>query len=193
MGSILARGDISVFHVRFLLVGLCVLLAACGSDRRVTLMPAQRILPTTPAATITLGVRPTLPPTWTSLPSTTPRSTNTATLSPTPLPTLTAKQICDDFKILAAPSGQVESDALMTFAWHGVPVDVPVMLSITQRESKQGLRLDMSVAGDSLLRVPMSRLPAEGDYDWKLWLQHPLFGEICPQSGTFTRKPSPFI
>src|SRR5260221_14785355 len=98
MLSMLARGVIPAFHVRVWLCGLCVLVAACGSDRRATLTPAQRILPTAPGATVTLGARPTLPPTWTPLPTTTPIPTNTATLSPTPLPTLTAKQICDDFK-----------------------------------------------------------------------------------------------
>ncbi len=193
MLSRLTRGSLPALRVPPLLVGLsvllCMLMTACGKAAP-TATPLPRNLPT---IIVTLGPGPTLPPTWTPLPTATPRPTATPTSSPTPVPTLTARQICDNFTIESAPSGQQDFDATVTFAWHGVPVDVSVRLTVVQHDTKEGLRFALPIAGDSLFRMPLSRLSAEGDYDWTISLQHPLYGEICTQSGRFTRKPAPFL
>jgi hypothetical protein len=106
---------------------------------------------------------------------------------------LTTQQVCDDFQVLSAPTGQHEAEAIVTFAWRGVPVDTTVALAITKHDGQEGLRASLPIAGDSVFRLPLSRLPDEGDYDWTISLQHPQYGAICTQRGSFTRKPAPFI
>lgn len=97
--------------------------------------------------------------------------------------------------MIAAPAdnAQLDYDASVTFAWHGVPQDTPLILSITKHGEKAGIRAELPVAGDSLLPFPLTRLPADGQYDWKIWLQHPQYGEICARSGMFTRKPAVLV
>ncbi len=189
-----------IVRARLILFLLAVALAACGKDR-----PAATSIPTTAPATLlpthtaavvaTIGTLPTLPPTWTPLPTRPPLPTRTPTLPPTPLSTLSAQQICDSFRVIAAPAdnAQLDYDATVTFAWHGVPSDAPMILSITKHGEKTGIRAEIPVPGDSLLPMPLTRLPSEGQYDWKIWLQHPRYGEICARSGTFTRKPAVLV
>ncbi|MCC7449961.1 MAG: hypothetical protein IT324_21260 [Anaerolineae bacterium] len=190
-------------RARLILFILAVALAACGKDRP-TATPFPTSIPATPspsrttavvATVATIGTLSTLPPTWTPLPSRTPLPTRTPTLSPTPIPTLTAQQICDHFRVVAAPAAdaQFDYDSTATFAWQGVPQDVPMTLSITRHGEKTGVRAEIPVAGDSLLSFPLTRLPSDGQYDWKIWLQHPQYGEICAHSGTFTRKPAVLV
>jgi hypothetical protein len=179
------RGSLPAFSVTLMVMS--ALLVACGK--------AAPTATSGPFATIivTPGPPPTLPPTWTPLPTATPPPTATATRTPTTVPTLTAQQICNTFAVMLAPTGQQDYNATVAFGWHGVPVDVQVTLIVVRHDSKEGIRLTMPIAGDSIFRMPLSRLPDEGDYDWTISLQHPVYGEICAQSGKFTRKPPPFI
>jgi hypothetical protein len=143
--------------------------------------------------------RPTLPPSWTPQPTATPippRPTFTPTLSPTPLPTLTVQQICSGFVIIFAPSEASEFvyDGTTSFSWHGVPEGVVLSLAVYRHDNgKEAFRVNLPIAGDSLLSLPMSRLPIAGVYDWKIWLQHPLYGDICAHSGSFARKSPPAV
>ena len=181
---------------------LLVLLVACGKD-------PTRIAPTQPP-TLTAAVgttsipatpveRRTLPPTWTLEPTLTPippRPTATATLSPTPVPTLTATQICTGFVIISAPAEASEFayDGTTSFAWHGVPDGAVLSLSISRNDNgKEAFRINLPVAGDSLLTLPMARLPSEGRYNWKIWLQHPQYGDICTHTGMMLRKSPPTV
>jgi hypothetical protein len=187
MLSMRTWGSLPAFIVY--LFGISLLLAGCGRAG-----PTPTPTPTSfPTLDITPGPPPTLPATWTPLPTGTPYPTATATRTPTPIPTLTAHQICNNFALIAAPTGQQEFDATVAFGWHGVPVDVSVTVAVIKHDSKEGIRLSLPVAGDTIFRLPLSRLPDEGDYDWTISLQHPIYGEICTQSGRFTRKPEPYI
>ncbi len=109
------------------------------------------------------------------------------------MPTASAEQVCKDFGIASAPSAGTEYDydGKVTFAWVAVPDATRLSLSITLRGEKQGIRLDVDQSGDNIIPIPLTRLPDEtgGTYDWKIWLQHPTYGEICPHTGYFTRKP----
>ena len=184
----------SLFRAGVLIPGvgfLLLLLVACGKDPTT---PTATAAPTTKVAA-TLVERRTLPPNWTPLPSLTPippRPTFTPTPSPTPPSTLTAAQICSGFLIISAPAEASEFayDGITSFAWHGVPNGAVLSLSITRNDNgKEAFRINIPVAGDSLLSLPLSRLPSEGRYDWKIWLQHPQYGDICTHNGTLLRKP----
>ncbi len=177
----------------FLWLSLCTLLAACGQGQ-----PATRPAHTetaVPASADTLGPPKTLPPTWTPAPNNTPRPTFTPRPSLTPIPTFTAQQICDHFQILIAPpeNSRFDYDAKVPFAWQGVSEDIPVVMTITLHGSMAGLRLSVPTTDMVMFSLPLNRLPGAGQYDWKIWLQHPSAGDICPHSGTFTRNPAPII
>jgi hypothetical protein len=148
--------------------GLTIFLASCTPS---VLQPATQphltaTLVSQSAATV---ARATLPPTWTSPPSLTPPPT-----------------------IAAAPKDgdTLDYDGKATFGWRAVPNGVRLTLTITLHGAKQGIRLDVDTPGDNVVPIPLLRLPDDaGQYDWKMWLQHPVYGEICPYSGTFIRKP----
>jgi hypothetical protein len=180
---------------------LCLTLAACGKGLPV---PTERTATSSPpTATDTLEpptleqpTRQSLPPTWTAQPTITPRPTNTPLPTPTVTPTIGPDVICKNFAMISAPVPTVplEYGGSASFAWHGVPQDVTLMLSITVHGSLEGIRVEIPVAGDSTIAVPFARLPgAGGDYDWKIWLQHAKFGAICEHSGAFIRKSPPYM
>ncbi len=162
---------------------ILLLVSGCASKPPIIVQTPQVV--TLPAE------RPTLPPTWTPIPTLTPLPTHTPEPTQPPTPTLTAADICRDFGPVAVPGNgaQYDFDAKVTFGWRGVPDGVPMALTITLHGQKAGVRIDVKTPGDSLLPIPLTQLPQEGDYDWKLWLQHPQYGEICVYTGTFTRKP----
>ena len=115
--------------------------------------------------------------------------------SPTPVPTLSAQQVCAQFSIIATPAenAELDYDATAQLGWRGVPDGASVTLSIVQHDQQEGLRIDVPVTGDSLLAVSLARLYGVGQFDWKLRLHHPQYGDICEHSGTFFRKPLPFM
>lgn len=168
-----------------LLIGLLV---GCTATR-----PTPTIAPPTNTLAVQFVPNPTLPPTWTPVPTDTPIPTWTPAPTPTPAPTASAEQICKEFGIASAPAlgKEFEYDDKATFAWVAVPEGVRLSLTITLRGEKQGIRLDIDQFGDNIIPIPLTRLPDEtgGVYDWKIWLQHPQYGEICPHTGYFTRKP----
>ncbi len=134
----------------------------------------------------------TLPPTWTALPTLTPLPSLAPGPTDTLVPTLTADEICKDFGLAAAPKSgaELEYDAKATFAWVGVPDGATLVLTINLHGSKAGVRLDVNAPGDNVVPISLLRLPDEaGQYDWKMVLQHPVYGEICPYTGSFIRKP----
>jgi hypothetical protein len=168
------------------LLGLVTLTAACGTGKPAATVAPTRVQTLAPAA---IG---TLPPTWTPLPTVTPFPSFTPGPTDTPVPTLSADQICKEFGVAAAPKSgaELEYDARVTFGWVGVPDSATLILNITLHGSKAGVRLDVSAPGDNIVPISLLRLPDEaGQYDWKMVLQHPVYGEICPYSGSFIRKP----
>jgi hypothetical protein len=98
--------------------------------------------------------------------------------------------LCESFSVISAPKegSEYEYDANVVFAWHGVTT-VPMVLRIKKVGSEAGLRVDVGMEGDAVLPIPLMRLPDEGHYEWRIWLQDPQNGEICVHSGTFIRKP----
>ena len=98
--------------------------------------------------------------------------------------------------MFSAPAQNValDYDGSATFSWHGVPTGAPLIMTITLHGAQQGVRFELPIPGDSLLPVPFSKLPPDaGQYDWKIWLQHPTYGAICEHSGAFIRKLPPFM
>jgi hypothetical protein len=173
---------------RLLLIGLLLLTGACTNARS-----SPTLAPPTNTLSVQFVPQPTLPPTWTPAPTDTPIPTSTPEPTPTPAPTANAEQICAAFGIVSAPGNgtEFEYDGKTTFAWVNVPEKTRLSLTITLRGDKQGIRLDVDQVGDNIIPIPLLRLPADtsGTFDWKIWLQHPTYGEICARSGYFVRKP----
>lgn len=171
--------------MKYLLFFSLILLSACNTPRPAINAPTPAII------TIAPEQRLTLPPTWTFAPTLTPLPTSIPQPTQTPAPTLTAAEICRGFGIVAAPQDgvQFDYDGKVTFGWRGVPDGVPMTLTITLHGQKAGARVDVNTPGDNLVSIPLTRLPQEGRYEWRIWLKHPQYGEICIYTGTFTRKP----
>jgi hypothetical protein len=165
-----------------------ILATGCTTPR-----PVASPLPPTNTLAIRFVPNPTLPPTWTPVPTDTPVPTWTPIPTNTPAPTASAEQVCKEFGIASAPApgAEYDYDGRVTFAWLAVPEGARLSLTITLRGEKQGIRLDIDQFGDNIIPIPLTRLPDEtgGTYDWKIWLQHPQYGEICPHTGYFVRKP----
>jgi len=136
-----------------------------------------------------------LPPTWTPTATDTPHPTPTASPTVTLTPTLSAKDICDAFSIALAPAPNslYEVAGVATFAWHGVTAEAPMSLSITLHGAIEGIRADSITDSDGLLPIQLTALAKPGQYDWKIWLNHPVYGQICTYSGTFVRLPFKII
>jgi hypothetical protein len=133
------------------------------------------------------------PLTWTPVPTETPLPTYTPLPTETLTPTPSAESICKSFGVVAAPASGIELpyDGTATFGWSGVPVGVRLSLTLTYHGGKQGIRLDVDAPGDNVVPIPLLRLPddSSGRYDWRLWLQHPQYGELCVTTGYLIRKP----
>lgn len=171
--------QVSSLFKKFFAILAILLLAACGNRPAAT--------PFHPTITPTLGEQ-TLPPTWTPTASFTPPPPGTATTTPSPVPTASIADLCTNFQILYSPVKNVilkVGDAAL-FEWKGVPPDAPMKLTVTQANSIAGLAADVPIEGDGVLPIPISQLPGSGDYVWRAWLQHPTFGAICVQQGTFS-------
>jgi hypothetical protein len=97
--------------------------------------------------------------------------------------------MCETFKVVSAPKegSAFEYDAHVVFGWSGIS-SLPMVLKINKQGSEAGLRLDIPIPGDGILPIPLMRLPDEGVYEWRAWLQDPVNGEICTHSGTFIRN-----
>jgi len=149
------------------------------------------INPTPIVVTLAPIAQASLPPTWTPVATETPLPTATITLTAPPTATLSAEDVCSAFHLITTPAvnAQLDYDASATFIWSGIPAGSTPVLTITLHGSNQpALRINGSGAGDTVLPIPLLRLPQAGLYDWKFWLQHPQYGQICVHSGTFTRK-----
>lgn len=104
--------------------------------------------------------------------------------------TQSAQAVCDGFAVVSAPAdnAQLDYDGTATFTWHGVPDGVSVLLKVALHGTGQGLAFSLPISGDSMLPVPFSKISdRQGQYDWTISLKHPLYGEICPHSGSFVR------
>lgn len=166
-------------------VVFALLLMGVGCTARITTPPIATLL-------IVTAPRVTLPPAWTPVPTETALPTRTPLPTETALPTLTTNEICGSFGLTTRPAtgAEYDYDATLTFAWTNVPTGVRLTLAINLHDAKQGLRLDVDAPGDNIVPIPLLRLPEDtGRYDWKLGLQHPLYGEICKVEGYFTRRP----
>lgn len=156
-------------------------------------------LPPTPPPAITLNVQvvpftpPPAPITWTPIPTLTPEPTYTPLPTETLTPTPDAAAICKAFGLVSAPASGAELayDGTATFSWTGVPAGTRLSLTLTLHGGKQGIRLDVDAPGDNIVPIPLTRLPddSSGRYDWRVWLTHPQYGELCVTSGYIIRKP----
>ncbi len=181
-------------HIFLKLICTLLLICAVGCS---TARPVPNVVSTpisTPLLVQGIGdlpTRPPLPPSWTPEDTLTPQPTYTTTPTSTPVPTLSASALCTTFGIASTPAegAQLAYDAKATFAWYGVPANVALVLTITLHGQKNGTRIDSNTPGDTILPFPLLDLPDAGQYDWKIWIQHPQYGEVCVHSGTFIRKP----
>jgi hypothetical protein len=141
-------------------------------------------------ATITLGAQPTLPPTWTPTHTFTSAPTRMPTDTPAPVPTISAADICKGFSVIATPDPKVEvsQDGSALFGWKNIPSGVRMRLYIWERGSRAGIFADVPIPGDGLLPIPAQRLPESYYFNWRLWIEHPAYGQICVHQGTFTRQ-----
>jgi hypothetical protein len=154
------------------------------------------VIPFTPTPTrIILPVHqvtlPTLPPTWTPVPTRTAPPTFTALPTATTRPTLSAEAQCEAFRLVSAPP---EGSALgyadeARFAWRNVPRRGAIGIGVGLEGSGAGIRLVIPSEGDGVFTFSLLRLPSEGIYYWRVWLVHPTYGAICPYTGAFTRLP----
>jgi hypothetical protein len=184
-----------------LLVTLAVFLAACGKDPT----PIQAIPTAAPSATLEPLLTPTsqggspttqlvgrtLPPQWTPEPTSTPRPTSTRRPPPTPVPTLNVRQICEKFELFLTPpeNAQFPADGTANFGWRDAPPDSTIVVQVILRgPRKDGIQVSAPGAAALLFTLPLRELPSIGDYEWKIYLQHPLHGDFCLHSGTFTRQ-----
>jgi hypothetical protein len=169
---------------------ICFLLMGAGCTR--TPAPPSP----TPRPTVVLPTDAPLPPTWTPAPSRTADPTFTP-IPPTLIPpTLSATDICRGFGLTVIPESGVSYayDGQVTFAWAGVPRGVRITLSVTLEDSKEGLRVDTESEGDNVVALPLLRLPPKsGRYDWRIWITHPVYGELCTRTGYFIRKALPIF
>lgn len=134
-----------------------------------------------------------LPPTWTPAPTRTPPPTQTPLPTPTPRPTLSVEQVCTRFVLVAAPIDgiQLNYDAETQFVYSGVPRGAAAGLAIKGEGDDPELRLRIPFEGDGIVPISLSILPGPGRYHWRLWVQHPVYGEICLNQGIFVRRPPP--
>jgi hypothetical protein len=132
----------------------------------------------------------TLAPSWTPEPTSTPRPTSTRRPTSTPVPTLNAQQICDKFELFLTPleNAQFPADGTANFGWRNAPPDSTIVVQVILRgPRKDGIQVSAPGAAALLFSLPLRELPSLGDYEWKIYLQHPLYGDFCLRSGTFTR------
>lgn len=179
-------------HTRFapggvLAAGLLLLcLTAC------TGAPSTTPQPTLLGTLVTLPPAETrfqaLPPTWTPAPTRTPAPTFTPFPTATPIPTASVGEVCAAFKLLLVPSAEIDFDGVGRFVWQGVPRGAGVIISVTLENTTQGISLNLPVEGSGTFEFSLMRLPQAGRYEWRITMQHPFYGEICTQTGIFTRK-----
>jgi hypothetical protein len=183
------------------LLTLTVFLVGCGKDPTPaptipilipSVTPVPLISATSAIATTQNNVvGRTLPPQWTLEPTSTPRPTSTRRPPPSPVPTLNAQQICEKFELFLAPpeNAQFPAEGTANFGWRGAPPDATIVVQVILRgPRKDGIQVSAPGAAALLFALPLRELPSIGDYEWKIYLQHPLYGDFCPHSGTFTRQ-----
>jgi hypothetical protein len=173
------------------LAGAILILAACGGNEpQIQQVNTPSLVPLTPI------VRATLPPAWTSTPSTTPSLTPTATITPTVTPTFTitptlaAEEVCEQFALTGAPSvgASFSYDAIIGFSWDGAPPDSVIVLSLIDHQDEEVLlQFPNRPRFDALF--DMRALPGWGTYTWTLSMVLTPYGELCTQTGSFLREP----
>jgi hypothetical protein len=168
-------------HWRVLPVLLTMLLLMGCSNRSV---PTRLPTPVTVVAIVQ-----TLPPTWTPTASWTPAPTWTPTLIPTPIATTSVQDICASFQLITSPlpAARIDFNGAATFAWKNVPDGSSMMILVAPPHGGIGIQALLTESGDGILPIPMSALPREGEYTWSVWLQHPVYGQICLHKGNFQR------
>ncbi len=170
--------------IRLQLIGALLLLSSCTvipftpTSTRV-ILPIQQVTP------------PTLPPTWTAVPTRTAPPTFTPLPTAAIRPTLSLEAQCEVFQLVGAPpeGGALGYADEARFAWRGVPRRGAVGISVGIEGSGAGFRLAIPAEGDGVFAFSLLRLPSEGIYYWRAWLIHPQYGAICPYTGAFTRLP----
>jgi len=140
--------------------------------------------------------QPTLPPTWTPLPTFTPIPTATLTLTPTvtltvtPAPTLSAESICETFTITGAPRDELSIPYAGGggFSWQGIPYDSLVLLTLKRADNGEEVIIPFAADEGFNALFSAKQLPAWGRYTWTLSVYLEAYGEICPHSGAFYRE-----
>src|SRR5258708_39381823 len=157
-----------------------LMLAGCNSR--------QKPIPT-PTHIPPLEGAQTLPPTWTPTASWTPAPTRTPTVIPSATATLSAEDICASFQLIVSPlpATRIDFGGVAMFAWKNAVANSPLVILIAPRHGGKGVQTELNIPYDVILPFPMNVLPYEGEYTWSIWLQHPVYGQICLHKGTIQR------
>jgi hypothetical protein len=132
----------------------------------------------------------TLPPTWTPTFTPTPLPptlTPTITLTPSPIPTASAEDICDGFKLL------YDFDTGRPFHWNGAigfymssnAPDVVIRFDAVHRSTGENKAVEFPGGQSILAELPIKLLPHPGLYDWTLNVHSETYGDLCERKGTF--------
>ena len=173
----------------------CMWLAACGSTSAPfatqTTVSTETAVPTSRYATLAAPVqRASLPPTWTPAPTNTPVTpppSRTATDTRTPSPTRTVDDLCAGFSAeIPFEDGHLfPADGTIALIVISDTPDSSVIFYAQHRRSGENRGVEMPGGQANAMELSAAVLPQSGRYDWRLYLDSPIYGEICERSGYF--------
>ncbi|MBC7812526.1 MAG: hypothetical protein H7175_15335 [Burkholderiales bacterium] len=168
-------------------------LAACGNpsapNTTQTTLPTETLF--SRYVTIAAPVqRATLPPIWTPAHTNTPVTpppTRTPTDTPPPSPTRTADDLCAGFSAeIGFEDGHLfAADSTIALIVISDAPDSSVIFYAEHHRSGDNRSVEMPGGQMIGMELDAAVLPHSGRYDWRLYLDSPVYGEICERSGYF--------